>query len=107
MGAADALIFGRVTYGLMEDGWRAVAETGEKPDWMEEWMLPFAQTIDAKKKYVVSDSLVQVDWNADLVRGAELERTVRALKQQPGRGLATGRRETAAGAGRAGLDRRI
>ena len=91
LAAADALIFGRVTYGLMEAGWREVAETGVRPDWMAEWMVPFAQTIHAAKKYVVSDSLEAVDWNnAELVRGKDLERTVRALKQQPGRGLATG-----------------
>ena len=35
------------------------------PDWME----PFARTIDAAEKYVVSSTLEQVDWNAELVRG--------------------------------------
>src|SRR5690349_20665448 len=87
---ADALIFGRVIYEMMEEAWRPAAQSGQLPDWMEEWMLPFAQTIDAAKKYVVSDTLQQVDWNAELVRGAELESKVRELKQQPCRGLATG-----------------
>jgi hypothetical protein len=36
---------------------------------MEEWMEPFARTIDAAKKYVVSSTLDRVDWNAELVRG--------------------------------------
>src|ERR1700747_61300 len=49
---ADALLFGRVTYGMMEAAWRAPA--GAKPDWMRPWMEPFARTIDAAKKYVVS-----------------------------------------------------
>lgn len=88
--AADALLFGRVIYEMMEEAWRPVAETGERPDWMAEWMVPFARTIHAAKKYVVSDTLKTVDWNAELVRGPDLESTVRRLKQQPGRGISTG-----------------
>jgi len=83
---ADALLFGRVIYQMMEDAWRVPAQTGVCPDWMEPWMLPFAKTIDAAKKYVVSRTLDRVDWNAELVRG-DLEKTVRQLKQQPGNGL--------------------
>src|SRR5215212_1705267 len=44
---ADALLFGRVTYEMMEAAWRLPTRTGERPDWME----PFARTIDAAKKY--------------------------------------------------------
>jgi hypothetical protein len=66
---ADALLFGRVIYQMMEDAWRAPARTGVRPDWMEPWMLPFAKTIDAAKKYVVSRTLDRVVWNAELVRG--------------------------------------
>src|SRR2546430_17039507 len=62
---ADALLFCRVTYEMMEAAWRPSAPTGARPDWME----PFARTIDAAKKYVVSSTLEQVDWNAELVRG--------------------------------------
>jgi len=87
---AGALIFGRVIYGMMEAGWRPVAETGVRPDWMPEWMVPFAHAIHAAKKYVVSDTLQHADWNAEIVRGNQLERTVRALKQQPGDYLFTG-----------------
>ena len=82
---ADALLFGRVTYELMEAGWRSVAQTGARPDWME----PFARTIDAAKKYVVSSTLDRVDWNAELVRG-DLGKTVQQLKQQSGKGLFVG-----------------
>ena len=52
-------------------------------------MEPFAQTINAAKKYVVSSTLEQVDWNADLVRG-DVGEAVRRLKQQPGKGLYVG-----------------
>ena len=40
---------------------------------MADWMEPFALTIDAAKKYVVSSTLEQMDWNAELVRGDHLE----------------------------------
>ncbi|HET9445316.1 MAG TPA: dihydrofolate reductase family protein, partial [Steroidobacteraceae bacterium] len=86
---ADGLLFGRVMYEMMEVAFRAPAQAGVKPDWMTEWMMPFAHTIHAAKKYVVSSTLKQVDWNAELVRG-DLGKAVRQLKQQPGRGLATG-----------------
>jgi dihydrofolate reductase len=87
---ADALIFGRVTYEMMEAAWRPVRRTGARPDWMADWMEPFARTIDAAKKYVVSSTLTHVDWNAELVRGDRLETTVRRLKRQPGKGLFVG-----------------
>lgn len=86
---ADALLFGRVTYQMMESAWREPARTGVRPDWMEPWMESFARTIDAKKKYVVSSTLQSVDWNAELLRG-DLAEAVRRLKQQPGRGLFVG-----------------
>jgi dihydrofolate reductase len=86
---ADALLFGRMTYELMEAGWRPVAQTGMKPDWMQPWMEPFARTIDAAKKYVVSSTLDKVDWNAELIRG-DLGQAVAELKRQPGKGLFVG-----------------
>lgn len=86
---ADALLFGRVTYAMMEEAWRLPGKTGEKPEWMAEWMLPFARTIDAAKKYVVSTTLEQVDWNAELLRG-DLGKAVERLKQEPGHGLFVG-----------------
>ena len=85
---ADALLFGRVTYEMMEGAWR-LPETGELPDWMSDWMEPFARTIDAAKKYVVSSTLSGVDWNAELVRG-DLGQAVQRLKQEPGEGLWVG-----------------
>jgi dihydrofolate reductase len=76
---ADALLFGRVIYQMMEDAWRAPARTGVRPDWMEPWMMPFAKTIDAAKKYVVSSTLDRGDWNTELVRG-DLEQAVRQIR---------------------------
>src|SRR5688572_16023861 len=85
---ADALLFGRVTYEMMESAWRPAA-TGVKPPWMADWMDPFAHTIDAAKKYVVSSTLDRVDWNAQLLRG-DLGHAVQQLKRESGKGLFVG-----------------
>ena len=82
---ADALLFGRVTYEMMEAAWRLSTRTAAMPDWTE----PFARTIDAAKKYVVSSTLDRVDWNAQLIRG-DLGPAVQQLKQESGKGLFTG-----------------
>ncbi|MBO0849208.1 MAG: dihydrofolate reductase family protein, partial [Pseudonocardia sp.] len=82
---ADALLFGRAIYEMMEAAWRPSASTGDRPGWME----PFARTIDAAKKYVVSSTLDRVDWNAELVRG-DLGTAVQRLKQESGNGLLAG-----------------
>lgn len=82
---ADALLFGRVTYQMMEAAFRPSPEREALPEWMD----PFARTIDAAKKYVVSSTLEQVDWNAELVRG-DLAEAVQRLKEEPGEGLALG-----------------
>lgn len=87
--SSDALLLGRITYGMMESAWR-VSPNGRKPDWTESWMDAFIDAIDPAKKYVVSDTLTEVDWNAEIIRGADLEQTVRALKQQPGNSLYVG-----------------
>ncbi len=82
---ADALLFGRVTYEMMEAAFRPPARTGARPDWME----PFARTIDAARKYVVSRTMDRVDWNAELVRG-DLGKAVQQLKRESGKGLLMG-----------------
>jgi dihydrofolate reductase len=82
---ADALLFGRVTYEMMEEAFRPPVPADGRPDWME----PFARTIDAAKKYVVSSTLHRVDWNAELLRG-DLRMAVQKLKREPGQGLLTG-----------------
>lgn len=88
MERADALLFGRVTYEMMESAWRRPA-TGAWPEWMDDWQLPFAEAIDAAKKHVVSGTLSGVDWNAELLPG-DLRQAVERLKQEPGDGLFVG-----------------
>ena len=79
---ADAQLFGRVIYQMMEEAWRGPSVDGSRPEWME----PFARTIDASKKYVVSRTLERVDWNAELIRG-DLRTAVEELKREPGNDL--------------------
>ncbi|GAA1945803.1 dihydrofolate reductase family protein [Agromyces allii] len=81
---AGVLLFGRVTYLMMEGAWRLPGAPG-----MPEWTRPFAEVIDAAPKVVVSSTLDSVDWNAELVRGG-LEEAVRALKRAPGGPIVTG-----------------
>ncbi|AWB94990.1 deaminase [Agromyces badenianii] len=81
---ADALLFGRVTYEMMEEAWRPPASEA-----MPDWTQPFARTIDRARKYVVSSKLARVDWNAELVLG-DLGPAVQQLKDQPGDGLLVG-----------------
>lgn len=81
---ADALLFGRVTYEMMESAFRSPRTVP-----MLEWMEPFARTMDAAKKYVVSSTLAQVDWNAEIVRG-DLVQAVQQLKRESGKGLFVG-----------------
>lgn len=88
MARADALLLGRVTYQMMESAWRRPA-TGVWPDWMQPWEIPFAETIDSARKYVVSSTLSEVNWNAELLPG-DLGEAVRRLKEEPGAGLGVG-----------------
>lgn len=82
---ADALLFGRVIYQMMESAFRPQTGAEERPDWTE----PFARAISAAKKYVVSSTLSQVDWNAELVRG-DLEKAVQQLKRESVKGIFLG-----------------
>ena len=82
---ADALLFGRVTYEMMEAAFRPPTQTRARPDWME----PFARAIDAAKKYVVSSTLDRVDWNSELLRG-DPGKAVQQLKRESGKGLLLG-----------------
>jgi dihydrofolate reductase len=82
---ADALLFGRVTYEMMEAAFRSPVEAGTRPEWME----PFVRAINSAKKYVVSSTLARVDWNGELVRG-DLATAIQQLKREPGNGIFMG-----------------
>ena len=78
---ADAIILGRTTYELMEF-WRTAKD-------LPTWMQPFADSINAAKKYLVSSTREPDGWNTEALRGDPVE-AVRKLKEQPGDGLYVG-----------------
>ena len=88
MGRVDAVLFGRVTYEMMRSAWRRPA-SGTWPAWMEQGEIPFAETLDRSRKYVVSSTLTSPDWNAELLHG-DLGPAVERLKQEPGEALWVG-----------------
>ena len=85
---ADALVYGRLTYQLMEV-WR-VPDDGVWADGIDPSMQSFARTIDAARKYVVSSTLTDPGWNTEVIDPAGLESAVLDLKDQDGAGLAVG-----------------
>lgn len=85
---SDALLYGRVTYEMMQSAWRR-PRSGDWPDWMDVHDVAFAEVIDAMPKHVVSTTLGDVDWNADLVRG-ELPDAIAQLKAEAGQGISLG-----------------
>jgi dihydrofolate reductase len=78
----DGFILGRTMYRLMEF-WR------EPPADLPEWMQPFAEAMNASRKYLVSSTLEPDGWNTEALRGDVVE-AVRHLKRRPGRGLGVG-----------------
>lgn len=83
---SDALLFGRLTYQLMERSWPAVASSGTGP----QAIVDFARKIDRKPKYVVSRTLDQVTWqNSFLLKGPVYEE-VAQLKEEGKALLVTG-----------------
>lgn len=83
---AGAIIYGRITYQLMESYWPTVAEnpTGNKP------MDEFAVIIQDIPKIIFSRTLNSVGWkNVKLAKGG-VEEVVLELKQQPGKDILVG-----------------
>jgi dihydrofolate reductase len=86
LSSAGAIIYGRITYQLMESYWPAVVKnpTGNKPN------DKFAVLIQEIPKIVFSHTLNNVDWkNARLVK-RDVREEVLELKQQPGKNIFVG-----------------
>ncbi|HWI53438.1 MAG TPA: dihydrofolate reductase family protein [Symbiobacteriaceae bacterium] len=76
---SDAVLFGRVTYQLMESFWPAVASSGTGP----QAIVDFARKLDRKPKYVVSRTLDQVSWqNVILLKGSSVAEEVTRIKEE-------------------------
>ncbi len=82
---ADTIIFGRITYQLMEY-WKSVVEnpTGNKP------MDEFAVTIDNISKIVFSRTLKNVDWKNTKLKREVIKEEILELKQQAGKNILVG-----------------
>lgn len=98
---SDTLLYGRVTYELMQGAWRRPA-SGEWPDWMDASEVAFSEVMDPMRKVVASATLDEVDWNAELLDGDVVD-AVRRLKERPGRGIALGGVQLPAALAAAGL----
>ena len=85
LGNADTIIFGRITYQLMEY-WKSVVEnpTGNKP------MDEFAVTIDNISKIVFSRTLENVDWKNTKLKREVIKEEILELKQQAGKNILAG-----------------
>lgn len=76
MDEAEAMLFGRTTYELMEDAWPSVARDESAPRALREW----ARKLEAKPKYVVSASRSEFPWHNTFRLEGPLEDAVRQLK---------------------------
>lgn len=83
---AGALLYGRITYQLMESYWPSVVKepTGNKPT------DDFAVLIDNIPKIVYSRTLKSVEWKNTTLKKAIIKEEISELKQQPGKNLFAG-----------------
>jgi len=83
---AGTLLYGRITYQLMESYWPSVVEnpTGNKP------MDDFAIAIDNIQKIVYSRTLTSVDWKNTVLKNAIIKEEILDLKQQEGKDIFAG-----------------
>lgn len=99
MDEAGAILFGRVTYELMESAWPAVARDENAPRARRDW----ARKLEAKPKYVVSASRRDFPWRNTFRVEGDLHEAVRALKEQTPRGVLVGAPTLSAALERLGL----
>ena len=83
---ADTILFGRITYQLMEKSWPPIVKnpTGNKST------DEFAVLIDNISKVVFSHTLKTVEWKNTRVVNNGIKEEVLKLKQQPGKNLLVG-----------------
>jgi dihydrofolate reductase len=99
MDEAGAMLFGRVTYELMEEAWPAVARDEKARRAMREW----AVKLEAKPKYVVSGSRREFSWNNTMRVEGDLREAVTRLKEQTPQGVLVGSPALSAALDRLGL----
>ncbi|GAA2849747.1 dihydrofolate reductase family protein [Microbacterium arabinogalactanolyticum] len=87
MDEAGAMLWGRVTYEMMESYWPAVARGEEEaPPAMREW----AVKLDAKPKHVVSSTRTDFPWSNSHHLSGDLREGVQRLKDETPAGVLLG-----------------
>lgn len=83
---AGTIIFGRITYQLMESAWPAIVKnpTGNKP------IDEFAVIIQNIPKIVFSRTLTDVQWENAILAKGDLKEEIAELKKQPGKDILVG-----------------
>ncbi|HMV42705.1 MAG TPA: dihydrofolate reductase family protein [Leptospiraceae bacterium] len=87
LGQGDAILYGRITYELMEF-WKPFIENPSD----EKFMNEFATAIDRIPKIIFSHSLKSIDWKSARLANRDLKETVLELKQQSGKDILVGSR---------------
>ncbi len=84
--SGGAILYGRVTYQLMENYWPALVghPSGDKS------MDEFAVAINDIPKIVFSRTLKNVEWKTARLARRDIEEEVLALKQEPGKDILVG-----------------
>ena len=87
MDSAGAMLWGRVTYELMESYWPAVARGEEEaPPAMRAW----ADKLEAKPKYVVSSTRSDFSWTNSRHLAGDLRTSVQGVKDASPAGVLLG-----------------
>ena len=83
---AGTLLYGKITYQLMESSWPTVVKnpTGNKP------MDEFAVLIDNISKIVFSRTLKSVDWKNSILKKEVIVEEILELKEQDGKDIFVG-----------------
>ena len=84
--SVDLILFGRVTYQLMESYW----PNARKDSGATKHVIEFADKINAKRKIVFSRTLQKAEWNNTRIVKDNIVEEVVKLKQQRGRNLSIG-----------------
>jgi dihydrofolate reductase len=85
LGNADLMIYGRVTYQLMQSYWpNAISDPNASPG-----MLRFANALNPMHKMVFSKTLKETNWNTQIVPALNVDE-IHKLKGQPGADILLG-----------------